>query len=139
MPFTSENGGMRVNKVFHPNPVSIEAWQSLRVAARLMSTGEFSCLPVVSGDDLVGIITERDLVEALASTDRPASTPVFDYMSEGPKTVGLDDDCSLAVTEMLATGCRHLPVMDHGKLVGIVSARDLLPLAATAHGERVPA
>jgi CBS domain-containing protein len=120
---------MKVRSVFHPNAVCIEAWQSLRTAARLMSTGEFSCLPVMSGDDLVGIITERDLVEALASVDRPASAVVFDFMSENPKTVLVDDDCSVAVTQMLAAGCRHLPVLDHEKLVGIVSARDLLPLA----------
>lgn len=130
---------MKVSKVFHPGAVSVEAWQTLRDAARLMKVGGFSCLPVMSGDDLVGIITERDLVEALAGNDRPASAPVFDYMSEEPKTVTLDDECSLAVTEMLATGCRHLPVMDHEKLVGVVSARDLLLLAATSTAEKIPA
>jgi CBS domain-containing protein len=130
---------MKVSKVFHPGVVSVEAWQTLRDAARLMKAGGFSCLPVMSGDDLAGIITERDLVEALAGNDRPASAPVFDYMSEEPKTVTLDDECSLAVTEMLATGCRHLPVMDHEKLVGIVSARDLLLLAATSTAEKIPA
>jgi CBS domain-containing protein len=130
---------MKVRTVFHPKPVCIEAWQSLRAAARLMSAGEFSCLPVVAGDDLVGIITERDLVEALATTERAASAIVFDHMSEEPKTVALDDDCSVAITRMLATGCRHLPVMDDEKLVGIVSARDLLLLAATANTEKVPA
>jgi CBS domain-containing protein len=130
---------MKVSKVFHPGAVSVEAWQTLRDAARLMKAGGISCLPVMSGDDLVGIITERDLVEALAGSDRPAAAPVFEYMSEEPRTVALDDECSLAVTEMLATGCRHLPVMDHKKLVGVVSARDLLLLAATSTAERVPA
>jgi CBS domain-containing protein len=130
---------MKVRTVFHPNPVCIEAWQSLRAAARLMAVGEFSCLPVVAGEDLVGIVTERDLVEALATTERAASAAVFDYMSEEPKTVTLDDDCSVAITRMLATGCRHLPVVDGEKLVGIVSARDLLLLGATARSEKVSA
>ena len=130
--FRRENRRMKVSRVFHSSAVSIQAWQTLRDAATLMKAGGFSCLPVMSGDDLVGIITERDLVEALADSDRPGSAPVFDYMSEEPKTVALDDECSVAVTEMLATGCRHLPVMDHDKLVGIVSARDLLLLAATS-------
>jgi CBS domain-containing protein len=117
---------MKVHSVYHPNAMCIEAWQSLRTAARLMTAGHTSCLLVTAGDDLVGIITERDLVEALASA------VVFDFMSENPKTVTLDDDCSVAVTEMLAAGCRHLPVMDGEKLVGIVSARDLLPLAGAS-------
>ncbi len=130
---------MKVSKVFHRSAVSVEAWQTLRDAARLMKAGGFSCLPVMSGDDLVGIITERDLVEALADNDRAASAPVFDYMSEEPKTVALNDECSLAVTEMLTAGCRHLPVMEDEKLVGVVSARDLLLLAATSTAQKIPA
>lgn len=123
---------MKVRRVFHHNAVSIEPWVTLREAARRMHEGEFSCLPVVSGDDLLGIITERDLVEALAVEDRPETSTVFSHMSELPETVGPDDDCADAVTKMLSIGCRHLPVMEGGRMVGIVSARDLLPLAAAA-------
>lgn len=130
---------MKVSKVFHRGAARVEAWQTLGEAARLMKARGISCLAVMSGDDLVGIITERDLVEALAGSDRPGSAPVFDYMSEEPKTVTVEDECSVAVTEMLATGCRHLPVMDHEKLVGIVSARDLLLLAATSTAAAIPA
>lgn len=123
---------MKVRRVFHQHAVSIEPWVTLREAAKRMREGGFSCLPVISGDELMGIITERDLVEAMAGDERPEASTVFSHMTEAPNTVGLDDDCSDAVAMMLSLGCRHLPVMDGGRLVGIVSARDLLPLAATA-------
>lgn len=119
---------MKVRSVFHPQVKCIEGWESLREAAKQMHDGQFSCLPVVSGDDLLGIITERDVVEALAENRHLETATVFDYMTEAPRTVHLDDDCSVAATQMLAMGCRHLPVMDRGRLIGIVSARDLLPL-----------
>lgn len=120
---------MKVRNVFHPDPVAIEAWEGLRAAARLMHEHGVSCLPVKSDDDLIGIITERDVVEAMAVDEVPHRAKVFEHMTERPQTVELDDDCAVAVTEMLAVGCRHLPVVDRGRIVGIVSARDLLPLA----------
>ncbi len=123
---------MKVRRVFHHNAASIEPWATLRDAARQMHEGGFSCLPVVSGGDLLGIITERDLVEALAADERPEASTVFSHMSEAPQTVGPDDDCAEAVTKMLSSGFRHLPVIEGGKIVGIVSARDFLPLAAAA-------
>ncbi|HET7421284.1 MAG TPA: CBS domain-containing protein [Candidatus Dormibacteraeota bacterium] len=121
---------MKVRRVYHPEAACIEGWASLREAARLMHDGGFGCLPVVSGGDLLGIITERDVVEALAENQHLETATVFDYMTEAPKTIRLDDDCTLAATRMLAAGCRHLPVMDGDRVVGMVSARDLIPLAA---------
>lgn len=120
---------MKVRKVFHPDVVSIEAWQTLHDAAGLMFERKYGCLPVLNGGELCGILTERDLVEALANDEDPQEATVFDYMTETPKTVEADDDCTVAATEMLSNGCRHLPVLEGGKLVGVVSARDLLPLA----------
>jgi CBS domain-containing protein len=120
---------MKLQRIFHRDVVCIEAWESLQEAAARMRSGGFSCLPVVSGDDLVGIITERDVVDAVAGNAQPQFATVFDYMTEDPQTVSAEDECSVAVTEMLSVGCRHLPVMDGTRLVGIVSARDLLPLA----------
>jgi len=122
---------MKVRRVFHPHVTCIEGWEPVRDAARKMHDGGFSCLPVVAGDDLVGIITERDVVEAMAQKQDPSTATVFDFMTEAPHTIGPDDDCTVAATEMLAIGCRHLPVVEDGRLIGVVSARDLLPLATS--------
>ena len=121
---------MKVRSLFHPYVVCATPWNTLMDAARLMRKGEFSCLPVLAHDDLVGIITERDLVDAVANGGQPAKSHVVDYMNEAPVTVGPDEDSAVAATRMLALGCRHLPVVEDGKLIGIVSARDLLLLAA---------
>ena len=126
---------MKVRKVFHSRAITIEAWETLHEAATRMRAGGFSCLPVVSAGDLVGIITERDIVEAFAAGVDSHQASVFDYMTEDPKTVSPDDDCTVAATEMLWTGCRHLPVMEGSRLIGMVSARDLLPLATTSRIE----
>ena len=126
---------MKVRNFFQPKVVHVRPWNTLKDAAKLMEEGAFSCLPVMLEGDLAGIITERDIVQAVAHGEDPSVRTVFDYMSEKPITVELDDDSADAATQMLSAGCRHLPVVDGGRLVGIVSARDLLIFAAAA--ERV--
>jgi CBS domain-containing protein len=121
---------MKVRRFFRPSTACVEPWDNLREAARRMRNDGLSCLPVLIKGEVTGIVTERDLVEAMADGERPADAQVFDYMSEGPVTVSIDDDSSVAAARMLAVGCRHLPVMDAGQLVGTVSAQDLLMLAA---------
>ncbi len=122
---------MKVRGLYHRNAVCVEPWDTLKEAARLMKEGGFSCLPVVLHGDVVGILTERDLVDAVAGAKRAWQSHVVDFMNEDPVTVSPDDDSAVAATQMLALGCRHLPVMEDGKLVGVVSARDLLLLAAS--------
>ena len=95
-----------------------------------MRRGAMSCLPVVDGDRIVGIVTERDLVEAVANGVAPAVARVMDYMNGDGTCVRLDDDSADAQIKMLAIGCRHLPVLDGDRLVGMVSARDLYLMQA---------
>lgn len=125
---------MKVRRFFRPSAECVKPWDSLREAAKRMRSGGFSCLPVLVNGEVVGIVTERDMVEAVANTDRTSEAHVVDYMSEGPVTVSLDDDSSVAATRMLAIGCRHLPVMESEKLVGMVSAQDLLLARTEAEG-----
>src|SRR5690348_14567860 len=100
----ADKRGMKVQRIFHKPVVSIEASESLHEAASRMHVCGFSCLPVVSGEDLVGIITERDVVEAVATGSDLERATVFDYMTEDPETVSPGDDCAVAATRMLAVG-----------------------------------
>jgi CBS domain-containing protein len=75
---------------------------------------------------LVGIVTERDMIAALAEGADPATATVADYMTDQPVTVAPDDDLEVAARRMAELGVRHLPVVDGHQLVGVLSVRDLL-------------
>lgn len=125
---------MKVRSFFKPKVVFVRPWDTLRQAASSMREGGFSCLPVLLDNDLAGIITEHDLVQAIAQREEMSTCTVFDYMSEKPITLSPEDGAAEAATQMLSVGCRHLPVVEDGRLAGIVSARDLLIfVAAPAH------
>lgn len=112
--------------MYRPNAAYVAPSDSLSDAAKKMRSSGQGCLPVVDGADLTGIITERDLVEAVANGAPARDTRVFDYTSDGSVSVSLSDDCSTAELKMLAIGCRNLPVLDGSKLVGMISMRDVL-------------
>ena len=91
----------------------------------------------MDGSTLLGILTERDLVEAAANGVRPSMARVEDYMNSDPVSTTLDDDCAVAGMKMLAIGCRHLPVTDRGNLVGMISARDVYLASVESGSEGV--
>lgn len=130
---------MKVRAIYHHKAVCADPWDTLRDAARKMKDEGISCLPILVQGELAGILTERDVVEAVAESKHPCEAHVVDFMTENPVTLALDDDTSDAATEMLARGCRHLPVTEGGRLVGMLSARDLLPLAAAPATESAAA
>ena len=111
----------------HPHPLfTAQADEQLEDAADRMHWHQVGALPVFDGQHLVGIITERDLTAALAEGADPTSTPVSDYMTPAPAVLGADSDLAEAVHTMLELGVRHLPVVQNGRLVGVLSIRDLL-------------
>ncbi len=121
---------MKVRDFFNPTVARLGPGASLFDAAGLMRVGRLGSIAICEGDRLIGILTETDLVRAIAGRRDPASTTVADYMSRDPVTADVMDD-SFAVAERMANrGFRHLPVMEHGRLIGMVSARDLLRLQA---------
>ena len=95
------------------------------VAEALVEEGVGS-LGVVSDRRLVGIITERDLVRALAAGVDPEAEVVADWMADAPDTFSPEVDVEEAARWLLEVGYRHMPVMEEGELLGIVSIRDIL-------------
>ncbi|HEX9377430.1 MAG TPA: CBS domain-containing protein [Actinomycetota bacterium] len=117
---------MNVESVYRPGVVCAEADDPLSEVASRMQFNEIGALAVIDHGSLVGIITERDLVRAVADGTDTELTPAGEYMTEDPVVVAPDADVHEAVTRMLDIGVRHLPVMSGGRLLGMVSARDLL-------------
>jgi CBS domain-containing protein len=95
-------------------------------AAEALVEDGVGSLGVVDGRRLVGIITERDVVRAVASGSDPEEELVSDWMSDAPDTFSPDVEVSEAAAWLLEVGYRHMPVMDGGELLGIVSIRDIL-------------
>jgi CBS domain-containing protein len=98
-----------------------------RAATRMACHGVGSLL-VRDGGELAGIITERDLVRAIADRRHPELTSVANYMTSNPVTVRPSHDSRDVVAVMLDQGIRHLPVRSGSHVVGTISARDLLVL-----------
>lgn len=99
---------------------------SLNDAAQAMADGESDYVIVVDNRELVGILTERDLVLAVAEDVDLGAALVEEWMSEAPDTFAPDVTISEAVAWLLETGYRHLPVMADGELLGVVTIRDLM-------------
>lgn len=121
---------MKVESVYHRAVTCLNPGASLTEAASLMRAGEFGSVAIYEGDRMAGILTETDLVRAMADHRDPASTTVSEYMSLDPVTAGLEEDSMEVSERMVRNGIRHLPVVEHGRLVGMVSARDLLRVEA---------
>ena len=81
---------------------------------------------VIEGRDLVGIVTERDVVRAVADGVDLANEPVRTRMASEPDVFAPDVDVFEAGEFLLESGYRHLPVVEEGTLLGVVSLRDLL-------------
>lgn len=129
---------MKVRSVFHPGAEFVTPAESLREAAIKMRGSGQGCLPVLDGSSFTGILTEHDLAQAAANGARPSEAHVMDYTNDGSVTVSLDDDCEAAEIKMLTIGCRNLPVLDGGKLVGMISMCDVLLKARASEGHRHP-
>ena len=106
--------------------VATHPHESLADVANRMRDHGVGAVAIMEDERLVGIITERDLMRAIADGLSPRVTPASRYMTPGPLTVGPEEDVGDAAAQMSARRIRHLPVMEQGKVVGLLSARDVL-------------
>jgi CBS domain-containing protein len=95
-------------------------------AAQVMRDEGVAALVVVDRHSFVGIFTEFDVVKAVAGEIDPQEATVAEWMSEAPDTFSPDVEVDEAITWLMETGYRHLPVVGDGELLGVVSVRDLL-------------
>ena len=114
-----------VRDIMSRDLVTVEPGATVAEAATLMGGRGVGSALVLEGAGPAGIFTERDVLRALASDFDAAHHPVADWMTHDPVTIEADADVTTARDLMLERGFRHLPVMDGGALVGIVSLRDL--------------
>ena len=100
---------------------------SVSEAAKLMAKKNVGAVMIVEDKRLVGIFTERDAVFRVMARGRDAtSTRLAEVMTATPKTIGPEESFGSALLMMYENGFRHVPVVEDGEPVGIVSARNVL-------------
>jgi CBS domain-containing protein len=107
--------------------LSVDPETTVAEVARRMRKDDSDSVAVMSEGRLVGIITERDLVRAIADGIDPNQVTAEVVMTSDPATVGADEDVAVVAVKMVRLGVRHLPVVNKaGKPIGLVSARNLV-------------
>jgi CBS domain-containing protein len=126
---------MRVSDIMTKAAVSDQADDTLPEAARKMWEQQTGSLIVMDGEELAGIITERDILKAVATGTELEKTRVEDVMVRELVTIHPGASLREAASVMTDKWIRHLPVIDQGKLVGILSQRDLAGVLGSALNE----
>lgn len=122
---------MQVSDVYQPQLLTCETSDRLPDVARKMVEERVSALAVVHGGGrMVGIISERDVTRAMAAETDPRTVTAGQYATSGLEVAYLGDDTDQVTYRMLEAEIRHLPVLDEGEVVGMVSMRDLLAAGA---------
>jgi CBS domain-containing protein len=126
---------MRVSEIMTNAAVIDAVDDTLRAAARKMWEQQTGSLLVMDGDDLVGILTERDVLRAVATGSSLEETRISQVMTKDLVTVGPGTSLREAAKIMADRWIRHLPVIDGGAVVGVISQRDLAGVLAGALNE----
>ena len=118
---------MKVRELMTPHVIRIHPEEPVAVAARTLTRYNIGALPVCEGDgQLCGVVTDRDLViRCLAAGKDPAATRVRDVMTGGVVAATAEMDATVAAHLMGHRQVRRLPVVENGRLCGMLSLGDL--------------
>ncbi len=124
---------MEIKDIMTQSVISIDPAESVEVAARTMSRYNIGALPVCKNGKLCGVLTDRDIVtRCLAANRLPASTQVRQVMTEQVTAVAPNMQTDVAAHLMGRLQIRRLPVVENGKLCGMVSLGDMAVREETA-------
>ena len=105
--------------------LTVEPGDRLGEVAKRMCDRDVGAVLVMEGDSLAGILTERDVLRAVAEGIRD-ETVVSDHMTPDPETMSPDDTTQHAAVLMIHGGFRHMPLVEGDQVVGVLSIRDLM-------------
>jgi len=116
----------------------VDSSLSIRDASRYMTDRRVGAVAVLEGDRLAGVISERDIMGRVVAAGRDLDqTRVQDVMTRELVVARVDDSHEDGLRMMKQAGCRHLPVVQGDRLVGMVSQRDLLQIDLTEKDEEI--
>jgi CBS domain-containing protein len=118
--------GKTVKDAMTPSPCTIDADQTVEYAARMMKQEDVGLAPVVEGRRLVGTVTDRDIaVRLVAEGGDPKTVTVREIASNDPITVDPQEDLAEALRLMASHRVRRLPVVEDGRIVGVLAQADV--------------
>ncbi|MGD7733430.1 DUF294 nucleotidyltransferase-like domain-containing protein [Propionibacteriaceae bacterium G57] len=120
--------GRTVGSLLARGPLQAPSTTSIAEAAQLMTEHRVSALLLVDAGHLVGIVTDRDLRSKVVAAGHDTSAPVAEVMTPHPITISPDARVFEVLLEMTSRAIHHLPVVDHGRLLGLVSSGDVMRL-----------
>ena len=116
----------RVSSIMSTPAITVEAQATLREVAGVLRDANIGAVVVLAPGRPMAVISERDIVRALADGVDPDATWAADVVTEEPRYVTPSRPVPRLAEEMLAAGVRHMPVVDENEVVGMVGARDAL-------------
>ncbi len=117
--------------------IHADSSDNIRNVAQKMAEKNVGAVAVLDKGKLVGVFSERDLMTRVVARGlNPEKTPVQDVMSRSLVVADPREDLESALQKMNSQGCRHLPVVDRGNLIGMISLRDLLQVDDDDNRER---
>jgi CBS domain-containing protein len=123
---THANVAPRIAEIAQPDVVALEATASIADAARTMASRRIGSVAVREGGELVGLVTERDLLLSVLVNGADASRPLREAMRSDVPRVRADETETGCAALMRDHATRHLLVEDRGSVVGVVSMKDVI-------------
>lgn len=115
-----------IREIMSSPVVTILPRKTVLDAAKLLTMKDIESLIVAWGDETVGVITEKDIVRRVVAKELPYSTKIADIMSTPVITINVRKTGEEAMRLMHEKGVKRLPVVERGKIVGIITATDLV-------------
>ena len=121
--------GYKVHDCMTTRPISVSSEASLEECAKAMALNHVGALVIKDDHKSKGLITEQDIVrKALANGINPLTKKVRDFMEKDLITISPSDDIYEALIKMRDSNIRHLPVVDKGNMVGLLTLKDILKI-----------
>jgi len=128
----------RIGELRPPEPACVARGATLREALSSMRERRAGCVLACEGDQLIGILTERDILRRVAGEDVSLDSPVTGFMSGGPRTLTADDLLGDVIRLMAEGGYRHIPIVDKaGRIEAIVSIQQIIQFLAELYPAEV--
>jgi len=129
MAVTAQSAARTVGQIMSRPVVTASPWETLQMAADVMAEQGVGSVVVVENEKPIGILTERDLVRLAAAGANARTEIIENWMVRDPETVEPTVEVVDALHRLSERGYRHIPVVEGGNVVGLVSMRDLMKIA----------